>query len=127
MKQLDDFEEEVRSIAKKIDAPEHLIPTFASSRHDGTPHIEITGKEYHFVVCERGTEFTRQRTFDKKEVLFWVFDAVTFSMASKLELANRKENEDSRIQLFRIQEELIAKIAPDYAAILNTKHQKLLR
>lgn len=70
MKQLDDFEEEVRSISKKIDAPEYLIPTFAISRHDGTPHIEITGKEYHFVVCERGTEFSRQRTFDKRRFYF---------------------------------------------------------
>lgn len=127
MKLLDDFEEEVKSIAKNIDAPEHLIPTFASSRHDGTPHIEITGKEYHFVICERGTEFSRQRTFDKKEILFWIFDAITFSMASQLELANRRDNEDFRVQLFELQEQLIHQIDPEYAETLHKKHQRLLK
>jgi hypothetical protein len=127
MKLLDDFEEEVKSIAKKIDAPEHLIPTFAISRHNGTPHIEITGREYHFVACERGTELSRQRTFDKKEILFWIFDAVTFSMANELELKNRRANEDSRIQLFEIQERLIGQIDPQFSEILHKKHQRLLK
>ncbi|NQZ75171.1 MAG: hypothetical protein HRT61_03525 [Ekhidna sp.] len=127
MKALDDFEEEVRTIAKKIEAPDHLIPTFASSRHDGTPHIEITGKEYHFVVCEQGTEFSRQRTFEKKDILFWIFDSITFSMASKLELAKRRDDEDFRVQLFELQEQLIYQIDPEYAEILHKKHQQLLK
>lgn len=127
MKRLDEFEREVRNLARSIEAPESLIPTFASSCQDGTPHIEITGTEYHYVVCERGTEHSRQRTFDKREVLFWIFDSITFSMASQFELANRRENEDSRIQLFEIQEQLISKIDPEYAETLNIEHQWLLK
>lgn len=127
MNYLDELENEVTKLAKDIEAPEYLIPTFTSSRQDGTPHIEVTGKEYHFVVCERGNEFSRQRTFDKKEILFWIFDSITFSMASNLELANRRENEDFRVQLFELQEQLIRQIDPKYAETLHKKHQRLLK
>ena len=48
-------------------------------------------------------------------------------MASNLELANRRENEDSRVQLFEIQEQLIRKIDPEYAETLHKKHQRLLK
>lgn len=127
MKQLDHFENEVKQIAKKINAPEYLIPSFAHSRQDGTPHVEITGDEYHFIVCERGTEFSRQSTFDKQKILFWIFDSITFTMASKEELTNRRVDEDPRIQLFEIQEQLITQIDKEFGELLHMKHQRLLK
>jgi hypothetical protein len=78
------------------------------------------------VVVERGQELERRQTTDEKELLFWVFDSVTFEMATRLELENRNENEDFRIQLFKIQEELIGEINSDYSDRLNIKHRKLL-
>ena len=89
--------------------------------------FETATSHMQTVLCERGTEFSRQRTFEKKEILFWIFDSITFSMASNLELANRRENEDSRVQLFEIQEQLIRKIDPEYAETLHKKHQRLLK
>lgn len=119
-------ESRVKDLAKLIGAPKHLLPTFGFSEQSGLPHIEITGDIYHFVVCERGSEFNRKTTKDLKELLFWIFDSVTFSMACDLELKNRRNDEDFRIQLFQIQEDLISKIDDDYAMTLKNKHDKLL-
>jgi len=119
-------ENRVKYLAKLIGAPKHLLPTFGFSKQSGLPHIEIDGDIYHFVVCERGSELKRKTTSDLKELVFWIFDSVTFSMACDLELKNRRKDEDFRIQLFQIQERLISNIDADYALILKNKHDKLL-
>ncbi len=60
------------------------------------PHIEIKGMEYHFVVCERSTEFERKTTTDFNEIIFWIFEGMTSSIACKLEL--KKQNRKRRFQ-----------------------------
>lgn len=120
------IEKRVKDLAKLIDASKHLLPTYGFSEQSGLPHIETTGDIYHYVVCERGSEFKRKTTKDVKELLFWIFDSVTFSMACDLELKNRRNYEDFRIQLFQIQEDLISKIDNDYAMTLKSEHDKLL-
>ena len=117
---------EITRLSQIINAPEFLIPTFDFSKDFAYPHIEMQGEEYHFVVVERGQELERRRTFNIDEILFWIFDGITFEMACELELRNRKENEDFRIQLFQIQENLMYKINPKFSEILNIKHSKLL-
>ena len=117
----------VEKLAKKIQAPESYIPTFDYSEQSGLPHIEIIGNTFYYVVCERGIEFSRKSTNDEKELLYWIFQSITFSMACDLERKNRKENEDFRIQLFQIQEDLITIIDREYALILKDKHEKLLK
>ena len=77
-----------------IDAPKEYLPTYGFSEDFARPHIEVNGNELHWVVIERGQELERRHTTDEKEFLFWVFDAVTFGMATRLELQNRNENED---------------------------------
>ena len=122
----DELKLEVLKLSKIINVPEHLIPTFDYSKDFARPHIEIQEQEYHFVIIERGQELERRKTFEIKEILFWIFDGITFSMASDLEVKNRKEGEDFRIQLFSIQENLIHQISPEFCKILKTKHSKLL-
>lgn len=117
---------EILRLSKIINVPEHLIPTFDYSKDFARPHIEIQEQEYHFVIIERGQELERRKAFEIKEILFWIFDKITFSMASDLELKNRKEGKDFRIQLFSIQENLIRQINPEFCKILKTKYSKLL-
>ena len=126
MRTLRRVRKKVKTLSKKIEAPKHAIPTFGYSEQSGLAHIERTGQEYHYVVCERGSEFSRKTTDNVKELLFWIFDSITFSMACQRELNNRLESEDIRIQLFQIQEDLIAQIDKDYAYRLKRKHDKLL-
>ncbi len=124
---MNEIKEIIKSLAERIDAPEIYLPTYNYSEDFARPHIEKHGSEYHWVVIERGEELERRKTKNVKELLFWVFDMVTFEMAVKLEVKNRIEEEDFRIQMFRIQEELIKKIDPEYEAIIAKKHFKLLK
>jgi hypothetical protein len=124
---LEQLENKIDTLAQLIGADKNLLPTFGHSEQTGRPHIEITGNEYHFVICERGEEYKRNKTKDLSELLFQVFDSVTFEMACSLELNNRKQNEDFRIQLFEIQEKLIFKIDKSYSDRLHIKHVRLLR
>ena len=114
---MDEIRNTVESLAKKIEAPSIYLPSYNHSEDGARPHIEQQGNEYHWVVVERGEELQRKVTKEIKELMFWIFDSVTFEMAVGLELNNRKEEEDFRIQMFRIQEELIGKIDPEYEYI----------
>ncbi|WP_187262847.1 Imm63 family immunity protein [Pontibacter beigongshangensis] len=77
------LKEIVESLARKINAPDYVLPTYIKSEGFARPHIEKHGSEYHWVVVERGQEFERRKTTDLKELLFWIFDSVTFAMATK--------------------------------------------
>ncbi|MEI9988884.1 MAG: Imm63 family immunity protein [Rhizomicrobium sp.] len=91
------------------------------------PFIEVD-RAYHLVVRERGKEFERHTTADLDELLYWVFDGVTFGAASEYELHHRDEKQDFRRILFSRQLELLGEIDPAWrtrcAAALN---QILLR
>ena len=126
METLSELKNQVEELSEMIDAPTQFIPTFYTIEQTRLPHVEIRGLEYHFVVCERGSEHSRKTTKDKNEILFWIFDGITFSMACSEEIKNRRENEDFRVQLFQIQENLLAKINVEYSERLKMKHDKLL-
>ncbi|UZD23207.1 immunity 63 family protein [Algoriphagus halophytocola] len=124
---MEQIKSKIEKLANRINAPKEYLPTYGFTEDFAGPHIEVNGKKLHWVIIERGQELARRQTTDEKEFLFWVFDAVTFEMATRLELQNRNENEDFRIQLFKIQEELIGEIDSDYSDRLNIKHRKLLK
>lgn len=121
------LKKEVYRLANLINAPNELLPTFETSDDFARPHIEKEGNEYHFVVVERGQEIERKKTTKIDKILYWIFSGVTFSMAAKIELDNRNEGEDFRIQLFKIQEDLIGRINPQFKKKLEKKHKRLLR
>ena len=121
------LKKEIYRLSRLINAPNELLPTFETSEDFARPHIEKQGNEYHFVVVERGQELQRKKTNKLDEILFWIFRGVTFSMAAKTELENRIENEDFRIQLFKIQEDLIGQINLGYKKELEGKHKRLLK
>jgi len=126
-KKMEFIKKEVFRLARLINAPDETLPTFGTSEDFARPHIEKHGNEYHWVVVERGKELQRKKTSNLDEIIYWIFQSVTFQMAIKIELQNRIENEDFRIQLFKIQENLIGKINPKYKKILEEKHKKLLK
>lgn len=124
---MDEIKEMVELLAEQIAAPIDYLPTYNYSEDFARPHIEMQGNEYHLLVIEKGQEIKRQRTYDIEELIYWIFDSVTFEMALRLEVLNRNEEEDFRIQLFKIQEDLIEKINPKYKNSLEVKHRKLLQ
>jgi len=111
---LNDIKQQVDKLAQKIQAPHFMLPDYGYSRQNAQPHIEIDDNngQLYFVVQERGEEFRRDFAHDMDDLLYRIFEHVTFEMASRFELNNRIENEDCRRQLFSKQEELLG--------ILNT-------
>jgi len=97
----------------------------SAPRGDGSPYIEISDA-YHFVVEERGLELERRKTSDLDELLYWVFDGVTFTVASSFELRNRRPNEDSRRQLFAKQEELLNLASEAWGRRKEVEHEGVL-
>jgi len=55
----------------------------------GAPQVEIIGDNYHYVVCERGSEYERKTTTDKQELLYWLISDVVSEMAGDFELKHR--------------------------------------
>lgn len=60
----------------------------------------------------RGQEIERHSSIDLDDILYWVFQGVTFSMAVKYEVAHRIEGEDFRRQLWQKQFELLDWLNP---------------
>lgn len=111
-----ELEARVRALARAIDAPEDLVPTFGWSRDGGYPFIEWSGDAMHWVVRERGAELERRTTLDRDELLYWVFEFVTFSMAADWELRHRDDTEDFRRALFTKQFELLGRLHRPWVA-----------
>ncbi len=117
----------IRGLGKKIKVPKGLYPTFGSSIDFGHPHIEVDRNGYHYVVVERGIEHEKRTTQDIDELMYWVFKAITFSMASDYELHNRIPNQDFRRLLFAKQIELIKIINPAFFERLEKEKNEILK
>jgi hypothetical protein len=121
------FEAVVRRLAAQIGAPEHTLPTFTTCRGDATPHIEVRGDGFHFVVSERGEEYERVVSRDAKEILYLVFEPIAFSMASSYEVEHRVPGVDSRRLLFKRQLELLGQLDSSWQRRCKKKQRDVLR
>jgi hypothetical protein len=129
---LDFVRERVNALYQKIGASREYV-TFGWTRGDSTPCIDIkegyhfvTGingtplpvsdkKSYLFIVNERGNE-SKRSTSDLDELLYWIFDGVTSSMASDFERLHRRKGEDFRRLWFSKHLELLSQLSLDWAS-----------
>lgn len=112
MLNITELKRKIERLSGQINVPENLMPTFGSSREDGTAHIEIHGSNYYYIVSERGSKVVNRETSDLKRLLYWVFDDITFYMASSYERDNRDYQVDSRKLKFEYQLELLRRLKP---------------
>ena len=78
------------------------------------------------MVVERGQELERQTTTVLDDLLFWIFDTITFSMACTFELANRNQAQDFRRILFSQQEALLGCINMNWQERKQVDHSLTL-
>jgi hypothetical protein len=123
---LSDIKIEVDKLAAKIDAPDMFLPTYGYSRDGAWPHIEVKDNLLYYVVIERGKELKRNSTTEINELLYWIFDSATFSMAGKYELAHREEARDFRRIMFAHQEKLLGLLYDTWQEKKIQEHQKIL-
>lgn len=117
---------EILALAAQISAPADQLP--AMDQGDGADSLWIgvrgtlTRPTYQFNYTERGVPHLLAASTDREQVLEAVFNTVTFAMAGQLESRQRRAGEDSRIQLFAIQEGLMRQLRPEWADRVQKRH-----
>ena len=124
---LSEIKQMVDQLAEKIGAPQSSLPTYGYSTQTGRPHIEVDSKDYHFVVAERGQENRRLTTPDIDDLLYDIFQSVTFGLACSYELDHRIRGQDFRRMMFERQEELLWQLSPQWRDRRRTEHAQILR
>lgn len=116
MVSIEEIREIVRAEGEKIQAPSSLLTIASRSRGDGSPHVELSGSRYNYVVSERGQEFSRKSTGDLDELLFWIFSDIASSMAQKkCSTIVKRVGEDPRRCVFQEKIDLLKRINEDWA------------
>ena len=104
----------IEEYCQQIDAPSDMMTIRSTPSGFGEPHVEIDDKGYHYVVCERGNENERRTTEDLHELLYWLMNGITFTMACDFELQHRVPKQDFRRLLFKTQLDLLKRIDVDF-------------
>ena len=117
---------EVDCLAAKIGALGYCLPTYGCSEDSARPHIEVDASGYHYVVVERGQELKRITTLDLNELLYQIFEAITFSLACDYELAQRIETQDCRRLIFQYQVGLLSKLSEEWGFREVCQHKQIL-
>ena len=127
MLNLNDIKPEVDRIASRLGALERELPTYGISRDSGYPHVEVNSLGYHYVAMERGQETFRRTTQSLDELLYWVFEGITFSRAGIFEVQHRNQKEDCRRLMFKHQVELMSSLSRSWGERLEKEQQEILR
>jgi hypothetical protein len=120
------LKEEIDKLASYIEAPQELLPTYVRSIDFAHPHLEWDQEGYHWVVIERGKEMKRISSRDPEDILYQVFQSVTFEMASSFSTRNPDKKEDFRRKLWSHQLELLRRIKPSWAEKRNLEIEAIL-
>jgi Immunity protein 63 len=116
----------VKALGAKIGATSDQTRVASQSDEFGTPHIEIDGSQYHYIVSERGEIHKHKTTQSLDELLYWILDDATFDMATKYELTHRIPGQDSRRLWFQKQIELLQAIDPVWGERKRQEFERVL-
>jgi len=110
---LTEIQDEIDRLAQVVQAEAQVLPTYGHSDGGEGAHVEADGRSYYYVVMERGREIDRFFTIDLDDLLYRVFDAITFSLAVDYGREHRIEGEDSRRIVWQRQLELLGRLSPN--------------
>jgi hypothetical protein len=124
---LAEIETKVNELAQKIEAPQSILPTYGYSDPTERPHVEVSAVAYYYIVTERGQELSRYTAFDIDDLLYKIFDDITFDLSIKYEMSHRIMTQDSRRMHFQRQVELLSILSPNWAKRESQKHDEILK
>lgn len=106
-----------------------LYPMFSSNGNvfseGGT--IYIDGNEYNYKIMERGKINKHYKSSNIEDILYPLFESITFNLACKYELDHRKADQDSRRLIWKKQLELLEMINPIYKDKCQVEIEKILK
>ncbi len=124
---IDGIKEKVDELALIINAPRIYFPTYDVIKGDGTPCVQVDKAGFmYYVISERGNEYERKLTDNPDDLFYWIFEHITFDMASDYELNNRIADKDSRRIMFSKQEELLGQLNETWKGRIQAEHRNIL-
>ena len=111
---LPEIKERVDQLAERIGAPQNALPTYGNSEQGDGVYVEVDSRGYQFIAAERGRENERYITSDIDDLLYKIFEGVTFGLSCQYELAHRIEEQDCRRIMFQHQVELLSTLSPKW-------------
>lgn len=105
-----------------------LWPVFSENGHvsgEGAS-IYVEHSKCHYVIMERGKLVKKYVSENLEDILYPLFENITFTLASEYELNHRRSGEDSRRQLWEKQVELLERIHKSYAEACRAEIRKFL-
>jgi hypothetical protein len=111
---LPEIKELVDQLAERIGAPQNSLPTYGNSEQGNGVYVEVDSKGYQFIAAERGKINERYITPDIDDLLYKIFEGVTFGFSCQYELAHRIEEQDCRRIMFQHQVELLSMLSPQW-------------
>ncbi len=128
MPSLCEIEEEVNRLAATIGASENDLPDFDGKfLADLRPNVRVDAAGYHYIISERGQEFSHVITRDADELLYLIFKDVVFTVATRYELAHHVAGQDSRRIWFAKEVELLARLQPAWSEAIRQHQQNVLK
>lgn len=118
MKTIEELRNELLKIGEQLGGgtrPNHYF--FIPDQPDGvaTPYLEIHGKEYHFIISERGLEIQRKVTLSDDEILYWFVESAVAGLASAYAAKHSSEREFREVY-FRKEYSLMLSVKPEWAS-----------
>ena len=110
MESLDDIRRKIEEMAVLINAPEGLFPSFNGANVNRFSYIETGKFIYHNVGTDGGREVKRTTVSSLDELLYLVFEGITFEMAVSYGKDHIVMGEDFRRVFFRRQLELLDRL-----------------
>ena len=128
---IEEVREEVYRLGKLIglERDSDLYPLFTTVTKvwsEGYSFYIDDGK-YHYVAMDRGRENKHYESENLKEILYFLSNDITFSLARQYELEHRIENQSFRRILFAKQLELLGKIDREYVLKCEQEIEAILK
>ena len=130
MKTIEELRTELLKIGEQLGGgtrPNHYFIIPAHPDSFATPYLEIHGKEYHFIVCERGIELARKVTLSDDEILYWFVECGVEGLASSYAALQTTPEREFRNIYFRKQYSLMLAINSEWATRKRKKITGILR
>jgi hypothetical protein len=127
LKTLAEVKRLIKLMGHLIGAKETDFPKFNHSGDFATPFIETRENEYNYVLMERGEVLTRKSSSDLNQLLLWVFEDVTRSIAIREMRSLCDNSKDQRRFYFAKQLELLAKLDINWAMVVRNKQEEIIK
>lgn len=121
-----DIERLVVEAGRKGGLPDSYLRIAHASAEDGTPHIEVDGDSFAYVVSERGSELSRQKVTSLDDLLFLILSDIAEKYAFAKECTQRTPGEDPRRAAFGMWLACIKSMNPEWGAKITHELDTIL-